>query len=346
MFSVYKVAASFTTAQVQADLVGLLTGTITNVANCSASCNSGASSLIRTVLPDWEMHDAAAGSGAVVLKSQWTDDETKFKYIKLSVSGSAIRVDGFQGWNSTTHAGTDQVNLVAAQWNLAQINASGFIIISASKAHLGLWAYNVNFSSTLGQGHSWVLLSEYTRDDPWNTVAAGYPSWLMTGANLVSAYSSYVGGVMDVYSGGATARVYNITTGQDVANFSWYTLNAPTAYAMYLRPYSVLQTPIASPAPYDLPNMMGNSLGYAAVDANKAPATFIYPISLVKGNDTTRLNSLFLGGNMSSKSNMVFMTKIGRGNNLDEIQLGSDLFSLVTCYGYNGYGATLALRKV
>lgn len=111
MFSVYKLKSSFVASEVAADIVGILTGTITDASQFSNSCNIGGSSLIRTVLPEWEVHDnaaAAASNGYVprVLKSQWTDSETNYKYLRVSANASnLLHFMGYLSWNATTHVG-------------------------------------------------------------------------------------------------------------------------------------------------------------------------------------------------------------------------------------------------
>ena len=351
MFSVYKLKSSFVAADVAADIVGILTGTITDVSQLSSSCNIGGSTLIRTMLPEWEVHDnaaAAATAGYVprVLKSQWTDSETHYKYLRVSAaSSSMLHFTGYLDWNATTHVGTDPINpITATYWGTINLLASGTLIISASKAHCSIFGFDTNFSISVGTNHSWFVLSEYTRDDPWNAVSNGYHSWLMTGANLNISHTANQTGTINVYHGGAAAQVYNISTGLDLIAQPWFNTSSPSSqWIMGLRPYTVNVVPIWQ----QLVSMQGALLGQVAVDINKAPATLIYPVNLTYGNGSDpRLTGLFLGGNMSAKSNALFATKYYRGVTLDEIQVGDDNFALVNFAGHPGYNATFAIRKV
>lgn len=237
-----------------------------------------------------------------------------------------------------------------AQWGNITLMGSGTLIISASKAHCAVFGYDVNFNIAQASHHGWFILSEYTRDDPWNAVSNGYHSWLMTGATLNVAHTSSVSTAPNLYFGGAAAQVYNISSGQDLLAQPWHNWTAFssqgswTQWMMHLRPYTVN---IVAPSTFTTPNMLTNYLGGVAVDVNKAPATLIYPLSLAYGNGLdTRFQSLFLGGNISAKSNAIFATKHGRGSTLDEIQLGDDFFSLLNFAGHVNINGTLAIRKV
>jgi hypothetical protein len=361
MYCVYKLESTFNVAQVHADIIGLVTGTITSMSQCSASCNSGGSTLIRTVLPEWTMHDAAAGASSngavpVVLKSEWTDSSSNYKYVYLSAIGaSALSIQGVVDWNETAHTTTKvmscetstTLNTSANKPAAVLLPTSGFLVISASKAHFAIVGYNASLNASYTQQHSFHITSEYTRDDPWNTVAAGYPSWLSMSGNPINLSSA---NIAHNFFSGNTAKVFNTTTGIDYTGVPWYVTYATNASpSMYINPYTLYETVTHGRTVLGMLSLLQQN----AVDQNKAPATFIYPLVLTKGlsagpmdvGNASTMSGLFLGGNMSAKNNTIYGLKQSRGNTFDEIVMGSDVFTILNLYGSAGSTSTICVKK-
>lgn len=216
MYFLGQVAATApTSSALLTDIIGMLTGTITTTAGLTAGNFQGTPKLVTTVAPGWTSYDTAAGTATFtftprVIQAVYSDDGTKFKNIYISaLSATSIGLRGYETWNSSTHVGTNpHVLPVAASTSSLTWVAGSWFVISASATHLLVIVYG----STFGVSASHYFATEYSRDDPWNTVANGYPSWISSGT----------------LAGGGTAfmshsRIYNSSTAADVASVAWGT---------------------------------------------------------------------------------------------------------------------------
>jgi hypothetical protein len=178
----------------QGDILGLLNGSITTVAGLSANFVQATSRMNTTVAAGWTTFDAAAGTAAngvtpKVMSSAWSDDPTKFKYLRFSSDASTVTVSirGYETWNSTTHAGTNPHDTAAPavnNWGTLAITADRHMLISASANHFFIMTTTDNSTFASIQ---YYFTSEYTRDDEWNTVANGYPAWFSCGCAASTA---------------------------------------------------------------------------------------------------------------------------------------------------------------
>jgi hypothetical protein len=172
----------------QGDILGLLNGSITAVTGLSANFVQATSRMNTTVAAGWTTFDAAAGTAAngvtpKVMSSAWSDDPTKFKYLRFSsdASTTTVSVRGYETWNSSTHAGTNPHDSAAPavnNWGTLAITADRHMIISSSANHFFIMTTTDNSTFASLQ---YYFTSEYTRDDEWNTVANGYPAWFSVG---------------------------------------------------------------------------------------------------------------------------------------------------------------------
>jgi hypothetical protein len=195
MFFLGRLAASgLNMNTLQADIIGLLSGTITNVSSLSANFVSASSRMNTTVAGGWTVADAAAGSVAFgvtpkVITSPWSDDAAKFKCVRLSsdVNTTSFSLQGYESWNSTTHTGLNPhtpQSLTAATWQTITPVVDSWLVISSSGNHIFVaqMASATNYSVT-----QHYFASEYSRDDDWNTVTLGYPAWFSSGATASTA---------------------------------------------------------------------------------------------------------------------------------------------------------------
>lgn len=198
------------------DIIGMLNGTITSTAGLTAGNFQGTPKLVTTVAPGWATTDAAAGTVAfthtpVVIRSPYSDDGTKYKNIYVSaLSATSIGLRGYETWNSSTHVGTNpHVLPVVSGKASCDLGAGYWLVISASASHLFVAVYP---NSTFGNSPQTYFVTEYGRDDPWNTVANGYPSWISTGSygapTVSTAFMSH-------------SRFYNTNTAADVVSITW-----------------------------------------------------------------------------------------------------------------------------
>ena len=339
MYCLYRLADTISHNQVFADIVGVLTGTITSPSQFSASCNQASTTLITSTPAGWSLYDNAAGapfsagtSTPVVLRAPYTDDPTKFKNVYLSHSSTGvINIIGHDTWNATTHTGTGKLHAsalnAAGGWSSCVWAAGGYLIISASIAHL--FIQRNSLSTTPDFVH--VMVSEYTRDDLWNTVAAGYPSWLITGSSTgVTTSNGYIPKVYDTVSGldvsvwnGAPAGITSTTE----FGFTTVIRNAQTTFG------PGICTVITNSGP----------LSKQAANENRVAMTYLYPIQVRQSTYIAgTYKGLWLGGDLSAKNQTMYYTRT-RGATLDEMQVGSDVY--VITHVDNSGASTCAIKK-
>lgn len=327
------------------------------------------------------------GRTPVVIAAPWTDSPTNYKYLWLTPYHNSNAVYNIvalptESWSNTSKtfgvSGTIVSNVAVAS-NYSQNNVSfgannstfrrGWndiispmgtdlitngttTIISCSQSHLLVASYK----NLLGAFNNYFFLSEYSRDDPWNTVGNGYPSWYCEGG------SNTAGIVLNTQSGspaslqahgGAVARVYNV-----VGNFDNYFANTFMALSNTsatfssnwgITPrfinYTGFSTTVEGVTRAFLPRGLAQS-GIAsfylgnnnnARDINKNPAFAISELRLTPLNQyntavaggISDANTVWLGGSISSKSPYVYFFK-SQYQTFDEINFGGyDWMNLV-----------------
>lgn len=184
MFARYDFKPGSLPADLIADLVKILTGT-TDKALLSANCVQASSYIISDVSrpAGWELWDAAAGTNAQAIRSLNADGTTyKYVVIKPNSNNDRILFAVYEGWNATTHVGTNLTYYSDQIGPQASLTNGGTLFISASARGLvsqgwynGLW----------DEGPTTVI--EHSRDEPWDTVAHGVPCF---GFVALYAYSS------------------------------------------------------------------------------------------------------------------------------------------------------------
>jgi len=196
-----------------------------------------------------------------VIASNLTDDPTRAKTLWINSGISSNTFVDFlavpmEGWNSATktvgnsyfitqfltQTGNTQSailngsNAYARAYSLAThynyatsslTGVGGFItIISSSNAHLLVANYIGSRPPTF---NNYFFVTEYSRDDPWNTPANGYPSWLWEGACVAPSPSTgaFLGGAFANNTSpgygsyvfhqhfGALCRIYNTSAATD-----------------------------------------------------------------------------------------------------------------------------------
>lgn len=190
MFARYEYKAGTTLANLIADVTAILTGT-TDKATLSADCVQATTEIISTVAAGWVMHDAAAGTNKVCLKALNIDGGT-YKYMTLDFNtANQLMILSYESWNASTHVGTNVTYTDSTNSLAIGISSGGTVFIFGS----GRYALISTVSSTFVWSNL-VGVIEYTRDDPWNTVANGYPAYglfranALAGCNPASGYSN------------------------------------------------------------------------------------------------------------------------------------------------------------
>lgn len=196
---VYAASADYTMQDVLSDIVAVLTGT-SSVGNLSA--NVDPSSSIDTTIPGgWTLWDDESADTKVI-RAAVTDDPTKFKYIRLYLSGGNLYARSYHTWDEVNHTGdfhsqmrsntTSTIGISPLMYGNPANNTSiqtdqTVVLVSSSQAHVGLYCkYQDIFYGGV------FLATEHTRDSLWDTVANGYNPWVYTG------YGSRYSDVMQV----------------------------------------------------------------------------------------------------------------------------------------------------
>jgi|GEM_PF-3154277 len=313
-------------AQVFADIIGVLTGSITTPAGLSASFNAGSSSIVSTVAPGWTMHDNAAAAAAngvtpAVIHAPWSDDGTKYKNVYISaLNTTQLTFNGWETWNSGTHAGTFPMKTtpVISSWQSIDLTsatyAGGKLIISASSKHIYIQVY-----TSANVPGPWTFFSEYTRDDPWNTVANGYPSWMQSGNYSNSAVNITLDNI-------AIPRALITTTLADTAS-GGAVMNADMTGVLGGTTNNSAQATACNIVPPTSSTPPGVEVQGA--DASKNAAKYLYPLHMRQQANSV-VAGVLLGGDLSAKNDSVYLAQYGIGADNDTLTVGSDSYLLVS----------------
>ena len=315
MFFLGLTSATITQQQVLNDIVGVLTGSITTTAGLSASFVSSSSTLISTIAPGWSLYDSTAGAVAftvqpVVIRSAWSDSASNYKNLFLTSPASGyLSINGYHTWNSGTHTGTLPTgNGVVGTWGTTTITANSYIMVNSSANHILITTFTNNIftqNNTMG-------LFEFTRDDPWNTVANGYPSWFIVSDNN--------GGSSLAYSQIAIPKIYNTSNGTDITPLLGVAGGGP-----FIVPSTVSfsgNTP---------PNMCGFSASSTldfyytsqGCDATKATTSFAQPFSIRSSSSIP-----FEGGSTAATQSSVYLFR-NMWNGGDTVVVNSTTYFVV-----------------
>lgn len=315
MYAVYKYLNGATQANVLADVVAILTGT-TDVNTLSASCDKVASSVLTSsTAAGWQMHDASAGTNAVVLKAPVTDDPTKFKYMWLSTNtAGAFSNIFYETWNATTHIGTNWGANDSSFYQRVNYShtSGGLLYISAATSHCIFHSYSAG--GTIGSNYNSgpTGLGEHSRWDPWDTVANGYiPAVSFNYGGFLPSSNQFFYPVRFRGSNG-TDMLNTPMMGTTLGTFGNGTFQAPS--------------------------------GNKTIDANGLLMVPLLPI-FVTGTFNAG-SGWRLGGNMSEKTNM-WLLPSSVGNHLDEVTVsGGQTYVIWTLHtAGTGYMNRLAVPK-
>lgn len=178
MWARYDYAASSTLANVQADVIAVLTGT-TDKTTLSAACVQASTSIISTVAAGWSVYDASAGTNRQVLRALCADGTT-YKYVLLDFATSGqLRMEVYESWNSGTHTGTNRCALAASTTptvnQTISLTSGGTLFLMASNRYMGIlgWVGGLYGGTLPASNTDPMLVCERTRDNVWDTTANG-----------------------------------------------------------------------------------------------------------------------------------------------------------------------------
>lgn len=167
MFAKYQYTSSATQAQVQADLLLILTGT-TNLASLSASCNQANSSISTTYdVAGWTSYDTAAYTNGFCVRALQQDGVT-YKYMLFNASSNTVWTTAIaEDWDNGAHTGTNVVTTSNLAW---AASSGGIFWIYASGSTIIIRHTNVALSVLS------ALACSYEMDNSDGMVIAGYPT--------------------------------------------------------------------------------------------------------------------------------------------------------------------------
>jgi len=159
------------------------------------------------VTSGWEIWDQVSTTN-VVLRNKCYDG-VNYKYLQLLISASALNVSTYEGWNNSTHVGT----------NLAYYDIGGSstsVTISTNMCNISLF-YSARYVHFIVNNNPSVLASnvgvfEFYRDNPTDLPANGFPNFLITSSPGMQSGGNTGGGVAYYNTvGGVPRNRYGLT---------------------------------------------------------------------------------------------------------------------------------------
>jgi len=345
MFFQGQLASTITLPQVLADITGILTGTITSAAGLSVSFTPG-SSFTNTLAPGWSVFDADAGAvintiTPRVIRAPLKGSATLYKHVLItSITAGQLQFNGFETWDTTTNSGTFPIVAVpvGSSWQSWTPAVNQLITISASADHFYIAAGTNDITP-----NTFILVAEYSRDDPWNTLANGYHAWIQSGvfnatANATTANSA----ITRAYNPSAPGDVSPILFGGSASSLVWATVSAD---------FGLSSTTPVTPASGG--GAMGASIstqvnlaGIAGADANKAAARYLYSMGVRQMSPTNNAShqGVFLGGSITSVSGVLAFLAQSAAIGGDIIAIGADNYYVGRVPAFTS--ALIAIKKV
>lgn len=177
MHAKYVTTTGVTQAQIIADIAALLAGTA--VASLSSGCDKVSTTLTSTVAPGWTIHDASPGSSGQVVKAADANTLTT-KYVRLYASdASNIAISCAEGWNASTHVGTNNsitqtktvpfaTGVVNTFWVFA--TARGFYVATSGSTFCGIGALEITRDAAYLVGSTYPCVAAVSYDSLMTTV--------------------------------------------------------------------------------------------------------------------------------------------------------------------------------
>lgn len=354
----------FSANDFQTTLINVITGSTTNVSTLSTAWDSSLSSIVTTVAPGWSVWDSNAGTAfgnatPQVIRAVVSDDPTKYKYVWVnssqldsSTNGPHLNWIHGEGWNANTNVGTNMLTTIPtatsatkywysmpAQHTIATLTTTPLVVyISASANHLFLYSSSIAPVTTT-TWNSYIFLSEYTRDDPWNTVSNGYNNWFMIG-------NAYPGNSTTLQNGSIPNLPTNNSSVPPVTNVShlaaWAGASEASAnFAIgnrYIKRNGISYGNIAF-AKFNTTDSF--NYGYYTRKSDLSPAITLSEIFLYQGDNMPPSYGLHNFGSISAKAPYIYPTFGTLGSSQDEIVIDGVTYTLLNA----GLYASLILVK-
>ena len=176
MYATYSYNTNSTQVNILNDVVAILTGT-TNKTTLSAACDQANTEILTTYnSAGWALHDAAAGTNAVVLKAACDGDSAQYKYVEINTNTAGyILTKMYTDWNSSTHTGTNLHTYSTNSTYTQRYSTTliGKLFISSDSTRLMLYgAYVGGIGNSSYNSASGIL--EFNRGYTWCAVGRGF----------------------------------------------------------------------------------------------------------------------------------------------------------------------------
>jgi hypothetical protein len=285
------------------------------------------------------------GATPVVIKAPYSDDGTKFKY--MWVAPTCATIGQFmnwqwipaEDWNATTNTSTNilvtpptTTTSTGSTWySCPSYGTPNFVnngmtwIISASATHLFVWFSNDNTGLTVGNT---VFVCEYTREDSWNTVANGYPAWLMTATSAAGGAIAEENGVLIRalnISGGGTAdsnMVAMWTNNTAYTNSNWALTTRFRYRKQFPSTFALTNMPTGLNTIGTIYQYWGNSI--FARDSAKAQSLLLADIRL--DIQSGSYNLFIQGGSLTAKAPYIYVFR-SQWQSLDEVDIAGSRYT-------------------
>ena len=364
-------------------IIDVITGTVSNVSSVNSTIfDTGLCEIISNVATGWTVYDNTASNSVfvstpaappVIIRAAYTDNASSYKYLWCGIPANTAQTNSYggpfikwipmEGWDPTTNVATNALVAISNVANTSGIGVytnwfdcpsynagmtgqanSGFTtIISASGSHLYVWTCADQFGSNTSNFLGNFLVSEYSRDDPWNTPENGFPSWGMWGSRGA--------GHAAADDSGTVIRILNPNTGQNSTHVAPYTSIATTGYNYSLKGrlsyYGGLSNTSGQPqmtsnnAPGSL-GRMGTNLNYPPnfLNVRNNSNNVAFAISDIRVTPTISLSDTAAGlhygiapvayGSITAKSPYIYLFRTQYAN-MDEFSIdGTTYVNLLT----------------
>lgn len=312
MYAKYNYTSGATLANIAADVIALLTGTVLK-ASLSAGCDTANTEIYAPsgdnagyAVAGWTVHDASAGTNKQVLKAAVADDAAFYKYVMIDYNSAGyLQLHLYEDWNATTHAGSNQATAIATTGQQRiTVGTAASIAIAATARYIAMQSVT---AAGIGDSdvNSWTGVFERSRLAPWDTTANAYPPSLITRG---TAFGVYTSGAM---VGGAAPRFKNPAGGD------YITTNA-VLYPVVMGWNGIAaanQTPIGIGTA-----TVGTISGTIKTKVPDGAGGFYTPFNEIQYRNPS-LTVAFEGGSISSICDV--WNTVSYPNNLDEVTKGS-----------------------
>jgi hypothetical protein len=227
MYAKYNYTSGATLANIAADVIALLTGTVLK-ASLSAGCDAANTEIYAPsgdnagyAVAGWTVHDAAAGTNKQVLKAAVVDDAAFYKYVMVDYNTAGyMQLHLYETWDAGTHAGTNQATAIATTGQQRITVGTGATLAIGASARYIMMQSITAAGIGASEANEWTGVFERSRLAPWDTVGNAYPPSVLVKGLAFGFRNAMFGAACPRYKNpvggdftGANATLYPTTMG-------------------------------------------------------------------------------------------------------------------------------------